>query len=102
MFTFLKKQNSNDEGIDLGKPMMAKRIQPKWKQRILQNSIVKMFILINWNLLKNGRFILTALGSSYSFNALLSFYLYLPLFADSKQCSIGEKVRVVIRNLKFI
>ena len=92
MFLFLKKQNFDEEGIDLEKPMMAKRIQPKWKE----NSIVKMFILINWNLLKNRRFILTALGSSYSFNALLSFYLYLPLFADSKQCSIDQKVRFVI------
>ena len=62
--------------------------QSIWKK----NPIVKMFLLINWKLLKSPHFILTALGSSYSFNALLSFYVFLPLFAESYNYTITQKV----------
>ena len=62
--------------------------QSMWKK----NPIVKMFLLINWKLLKSPHFILTALGSSYSFNALLSFYVFLPLFAESYNYTITQKV----------
>ena len=50
-----------------------------------------MFTLIQWSLLKNPHFLLTTLGSSYSFNALLNFYLLLPLYAESKGCSVDDK-----------
>jgi hypothetical protein len=50
-----------------------------------------MFTLIQWSLLKNPYFLLTTLGSSYSFNALLNFYLLLPLHAQSKGCSVDDK-----------
>ena len=63
--------------------------QSKWKQ----NPIVKMFTLINWSLLKQPHFLLTAIGSSYSFNALFTFYLYLPLFADTLPCCKEYKVK---------
>ena len=69
--------------------------QSIWKK----NPIVKMFLLINWKLLKSPHFILTALGSSYSFNALLSFYVFLPLFAESYNYTITQKVSHQI-NLK--
>ena len=62
--------------------------QSIWKR----NPIIKMFLLINWKLLKSPHFILTALGSSYSFNALLSFYVFLPLFAESYHYTITQKV----------
>ena len=63
--------------------------ESKWKQ----NAIVKMFTLINWSLLKQPHFLLTAIGSSYSFNALFTFYLYLPLFADTLPCCKEYKVK---------
>ena len=50
-----------------------------------------MFTLIQWSLLKNPHFLLTTLGSSYSFNALLNFYLLLPQYAESKGCSVDDK-----------
>jgi hypothetical protein len=52
-----------------------------------------MFSLIQWSLLKSLYFLLTALGSSYSFNALLNFYLLLPLHAESRGCSVEDKVK---------
>ena len=61
--------------------------ESKWKQ----NPIVKVFMLINWSLLKNGHFLLTILGSSYTFNALLSFYLYLPLHAKANNLILNQK-----------
>ena len=51
-----------------------------------------MFTLIKWKLLKSPHFLLTALGSSYSFNAPLNFYLLLPLYAGSKGFSVEDKV----------
>ena len=66
--------------------------QSIWKK----NPIVKMFLLINWKLLKSPHFILTALGSSYSFNALLSFYVFLPLFAESYNYTITQKVSQIL------
>ena len=60
----------------------------KWKQ----NPIVKMFILTKWSLVKDPHFILTVLGSAYSFNALLTFLFYLPLYATSIGLSLeGEE-----------
>jgi hypothetical protein len=59
-----------------------------WKE----NPIVLMFTLTKWKLLKNPHFLLTALGSSYSFNALINFYLLLPLHAGSKGLSVEDKV----------
>ena len=56
-----------------------------------RNPIIQMFTLIQWSLLKNPHFLLTALGSSYSFNALLNFYLLLPLHAELKGCSVDDK-----------
>ena len=72
--------------------------QSKWKQ----NPIVKMFTLINWSLLKQPHFLLTAIGSSYSFNALFTFYLYLPLFADTLPCCKEYKVKENIFIIFFI
>lgn len=57
-----------------------------------QNPIVKMFYMIEWNLIKDPHFILTVLGSSYSFNALFSFFLYLPLHATAIGLSLNQKV----------
>ena len=59
-----------------------------WKK----NPLMEMILLINWNLVKDKHFILTVLGSSYSFNALLSFFLYLPLYAGSKGLTTSQKV----------
>ena len=60
----------------------------KWKK----NPIVKMFLLTKWSLVKDPHFILTVLGSAYSFNALLTFLFYLPLYATSIGLSLeGEE-----------
>lgn len=77
--TMLKNGNANQN---------ESKKQSMWKK----NPIVKMFLLINWKLLKSPHFVLTALGSSYSFNALLSFYVFLPLFAESYNYTISQKV----------
>ncbi len=61
-----------------------------WKE----NPIVLMFTLTKWKLLKSPHFLLTALGSSYSFNALINFYLLLPLHAGSKGLSVEDKVQL--------
>ena len=79
-------ENSVINTVEQTKP---KKVQSKWKQ----NPIVKMFTLINWSLLKQPHFLLTAIGSSYSFNALFTFYLYLPLFADTLPCCKEYKVK---------
>ncbi len=63
-----------------------------WKE----NPIVLMFTLTKWKLLKSPHFLLTALGSSYSFNALINFYLLLPLHAGSKGLSVEDKVQFPI------
>lgn len=59
--------------------------------RLKNNPLVQMFTLIKWSLLKSPRFLLTVLGSSYSFNCLLTFYLFLPLYADSRGCTTDQK-----------
>lgn len=82
------KEISENGEHHLNKPFVTTK-ESRWKE----NPIVKMFTLINWNLLKRPHFILTVLGSSYSFNALLSFFLYLPLYAESIHCTIDQKVR---------
>ena len=59
----------------------------KWKK----NPIVKMFILTKWSLVKDPHFILTVLGSAYSFNALLTFLFYLPLYASTIDLSLENE-----------
>ncbi len=79
--TLLAKQNNLNA-------QEAKDDKSSWKH----NSLVRMFTLIKWSLLKSPYFLVTVLGSSYSFNALLSFFLYLPLHAESIGCSTSQKV----------
>jgi hypothetical protein len=75
--------------MTVSNPMTKKTIVKKsWKE----NPIVLMFTLTKWSLLKSPHFLLTALGSSYSFNAILNFYLLLPLHAGSKGFSVEDKV----------
>lgn len=63
---------------------------------IQKNPFVQIFTRIRWSLLKDPLFVVTALGSAYSFNALINFYLLLPLHADLYNCTIDEKVRLKI------
>ncbi len=69
-----------------------KSVEPKTTSGWRKNPIVQMFTLINWSLLKRPYFLVTVLGSAYSFNGLLSFFLYLPLYAASIDCTTDQKV----------
>ena len=53
-----------------------------WNWR--QNPVVKMFTLIKWSLLKDGHFILLTLGSSYTFNAIVTVTLTIIALFKSK------------------
>ena len=77
------KENAGDHNLQADKPELEKS---KWKQ----NPIVKMFILIKWSLIKDPHFILTILGSAYSFNALITFLFYLPLYGTSIGLSLDQ------------
>ena len=48
------------------------------KKRIKENPIVRMFTLIEWALLTKPYFLCTMFGSSFSFVALLNYFLLLP------------------------
>jgi hypothetical protein len=63
-----------------------------WKHYICQSPYIQIFTRIKWSLLKDPLFLITALGSAYSFNALLNFYLLLPLHANSYNFTVDEKV----------
>ena len=51
----------------------------KIKNFVLKNPIVKMFTLIQWSLMKSPYFLITMIGSSCSFSAILNYFLLLPL-----------------------
>ena len=51
----------------------------KIKNFMLKNPIVKMFTLIQWTLMRSPYFLMTMIGSSFSFSAILNYFLLLPL-----------------------
>jgi MFS family permease len=89
-------QASVETADTTGKPLIKSNDDPAGKsgRGWRRNPCVLMFTLINWSLAKRPHFILTVLGSSYSFNALMSFFLFLPLYAESIHCSTYQKVRM--------
>jgi len=79
---------TEDHNFQPPEPEEQHQNNSKWKK----NPIVKMFLLTKWSLVKDPHFILTVLGSAYSFNALLTFLFYLPLYATSIGLSLeGEE-----------
>ena len=55
---------------------------------ILKNPIVKMFTLIQWTLMRSPYFLITMIGSSFSFSAILNYFLLLPLLC--KEFGLSE------------
>jgi hypothetical protein len=60
----------------------------KIKEIVIENPLVKMFTLIQWSLMKQPYFVITMIGSSYSFTALLNYFLLLPLLC--KEVGLSE------------
>ena len=60
----------------------------KIKEIVIENPLVKIFTLIQWSLMKQPYFLLTMIGSSYSFTALLNYFLLLPLLC--KEVGLSE------------
>ena len=53
-----------------------------------KNPVVQMFTLIQWSLMRRPYFLITMIGSSYSFTALLNYFLLLPLLC--KEVGLSE------------
>ena len=81
---------ANEEGKSV-KPIEEESEKNKENSKWKKNPIVKMFILTKWSLVKDPHFILTVLGSAYSFNALLTFLFYLPLYASTLDLSLENE-----------
>ena len=60
----------------------------KIKEFLMENPIVKMFTLIQWSLMKQPYFLITMIGSAFSFTALLNYFLLLPLLC--KEVGLSE------------
>ena len=60
----------------------------KIKNFMLKNPIVKMFTLIQWTLMRSPYFLMTMIGSSFSFSAILNYFLLLPLLC--KEFGLSE------------
>ena len=60
----------------------------KIKNILTKNQVVKMFSLIQWSLMKSPYFLITMIGSSCSFSAILNYFLLLPLLC--KEFGLSE------------
>ena len=80
------------EGIFLDKKSDVGEVKSsfckKIKEVVIENPLVKMFTLIQWSLMKQPYFVMTMIGSSFSFTALLNYFLLLPLLC--KEVGLSE------------
>ena len=70
------------------------------KELVIQSPIVQMFTLIQWSLMKQPYYVITMIGSSYSFTALLNYFLLLPLLSgcfDLSPCDYANPTANILR-----
>ena len=57
-----------------------------------------MFTLTRWGLLKDQRFLLTMLGTSIAFTAMMNFFMFLPVHAKAHGIALDKVATLVSIN----
>ena len=81
-------QEGNLTNIRPNKTQLETASIEKIENCFTKNPVVKMFTLIEWSLMKSPYFLITMVGSSCSFSAILNYFLLLPLLC--KEFGLSE------------
>ena len=69
-----------------------------WLSGLHSNPVVQMFTLTRWSLLKDQRFLLTMLGTSIAFTAMMNFFMFLPVHAKAHGIAMDKVATLVSIN----